>query len=162
MDIQLSAIIFQILNFGIVFFVMYKFLLQPIVSILEQRRKRIADGLKAAEKNLKAQEELEEKEKQTLAEARSKAQKLAQQSKKDAQVEADSMLAEAKTQADKVLEKERKTLEASYAAEKKKLEAKVSDLVSKTTAALLKEYLTADQQKKILDKQIDALKGVAL
>lgn len=162
MDIQISAIIFQIINFGIVFFVLNKFLYKPVVTILKQRSIRIADGLKAADLNLKAQEELEEKEKKVLADARAKADKIMKQVKKDAQVEAQTLLTAAKEDAKKLLDKERKTMQANFEAEKTQLEKSVSKLVTQTTEALLSQYLSASDQKKIVEQQVKELKHISL
>ena len=163
MDIKvLPDIVFQIINFLIVFFVLKKFLYKPVLSILDQRSKRIADGLRAADKNIKAAQELEEKEKKVLSTARAEASKLTKQAQKDAKKQAGVILEEAKKDAEKVLDKERKTLQATFDAEKAQLEKSVSTLVTKTTEALLKQYLTADQQKKIVTQQIKDLKQISL
>ena len=44
---------FQLINFGVLVFVLNRFLYQPILKIIELRNKKIEDSIKAAEETLK-------------------------------------------------------------------------------------------------------------
>lgn len=158
MEINLSQILFQILNFSIVLFVLNKFLYKPLVKILKQRQEKVAAGLKAAESNLKTQAELEDAKKEALTQARKEAAEIITQAKKDAKKEAQTVLEQAQSQAEKVLAKERQAIQATLDNEREDLENQFGKLVAQTTEALLKNYLSKTEQQKIIDAQIKELK----
>ena len=51
MDIQLPQIIYQLVNFGVVFGAVTYLLYKPVQKILDERSKRIADSLENIEDN---------------------------------------------------------------------------------------------------------------
>lgn len=159
MEILLNQIIFQIINFGIIMFVLAKFLYKPILSILDQRSQKVSQGVKAAEENLKAQEEIDTKVKQEMKKAQTEANAILKNSQKSAKKQADDIISEAKKEASKVLAKERKSLESSLEADRKKLESEFVDSVTQTSKQLLGQYLSTAEQKKIIEAQIKELKG---
>ena len=162
MDIQLNQIIFQIINFSVVFFVLVKFLFKPIQNVLEQRAQKIEEGLKAAEKNIKAQDEVEQEKKEILTTARKEASKITKEAKTKAQSDADEILSLAKKEAKKVIDKERAALMAGIDSEREELQSSVADLVTKTAKVLLKKYLTSKEQEKIIGMQLKELKNIKL
>ena len=99
MDIQFPLILFQIINFSIVLFILNKLLYKPIVNILEQRKKKVEAGQKAADDNIKTQEELEKTKKDILKKAQSESNKIIAEAKKAAQSESQKILSDAKTEA---------------------------------------------------------------
>src|SRR4051794_25008872 len=69
-------LIAQILSFGIVCFFLYKFAYKRVLTILEERRQRIAEGLANAEKSKVELAKAEEQRQEILAQANAKANKL--------------------------------------------------------------------------------------
>jgi F-type H+-transporting ATPase subunit b len=63
-----SLIFWEVVSFAILFFVLYKFAFPGILSVLEEREKKIKDGLDQAER-LRAQRVMEENEQRLTAEA---------------------------------------------------------------------------------------------
>jgi len=159
-NIVLNQIIFQIINFSIILFVLVKFLYKPILKILAQRSQKIEDGVKAAEKNVKDQEEMDENVKSELNKARKDADKITKDSQKSADAEATEIIAKAKLDAKKVLGKERQAMEASLDQEKKRLEGDFVQMVTQTSEELLQKYLTKKDQQQIISSQIKELKSI--
>ncbi len=162
MDIQLNQIIFQIINFGIVFAVLVKFLFKPVQNILEQRAQKIEEGLKAAEQNVKAQNEIQAKKEEVLQKARKEASEIKKEAKSKAEKEAAEIISSAKKEAKKILDKEREALVASIESERKSMQNSIAQLVTETTQALLKRYLSDKEQQQIIEKQIQDLKNIKL
>src|SRR3954470_3088437 len=71
-----SLFISQVISFLIVAFLLKKFAYNPIVTVLEQRRKQIADSLTNVEKIKKELAETEAARQQILAQANTQANKL--------------------------------------------------------------------------------------
>lgn len=162
MDISFPAIIFQAINFGVVAFVIWKFLLGPIQKVLEERSNRIEIGLKAADNNVKKEQEMETKVKQTMQSARDEARDIIAQAKKQAEKEASAILDKAREQAKKSLEGEQRAFEAKMQKEAKDLESRMADLVTQATKQVLSGALTEADQKKIIEAQLKQLKGISL
>ncbi|KAI3594218.1 F0F1 ATP synthase subunit B [Cupriavidus sp. CER94] len=119
---NLNATFFaQMVVFFILWWVVAKFIWPPLVKALDERAKKIADGLAAAEKG-KAELELANKRvDQAMAEARTegaqrvadaekRAQAAADEIKQNAQAEAARIIAQAKAEAEQQVTRARETL----------------------------------------------------
>jgi F-type H+-transporting ATPase subunit b len=90
-----ATLIGQIIVFGVLVWFVKAVLWGPMLNMMEERKKRIADGLAAAERGQKEQEEAEQKVKQRLDEAKQRASEIINQ----AQRRANELVEEAKTDA---------------------------------------------------------------
>jgi F-type H+-transporting ATPase subunit b len=125
MDINMS-LIGQMITFAILVWVSMKFVFPALNAALDERAKRIADGLAAAEQGQasmavaekRAQAELagaREEAQSRVADAEKRAQLVAEEIKSNAQAEADRIIAQAKADADQQLTKAREELRAQVA-----------------------------------------------
>jgi F-type H+-transporting ATPase subunit b len=103
LGLNLGYLLVQIFNFGIVMVVLRAWVYKPILGLLEQRRKTIAQGLEDA---------------RVAAEARANAEKEAQAILDKAQQEAAEKLREATERAEKVAQEIRAEAEKEIAAER--------------------------------------------
>lgn len=141
----------QCISFSIVAFALYKFAYAPILTVLEERRQRIADGLANADK-IKAE----------LANAQAKAQEILTQ----ANAQGSKYIEEARQSAAKVLEQEtqkaiatandiavkaRQASEAELARMKSELRKEVGRLVVATSAKVTGNILTPEQQTRLAE-----------
>jgi F-type H+-transporting ATPase subunit b len=90
-----ATLIGQVLVFALLIWFIKTVLWGPMVRMMEARKKRIADGLAAAERGQKEQEEAERRVKQQLDEAKQRASEIIGQ----AQRRANEIVEEAKTDA---------------------------------------------------------------
>ena len=109
---NINATLFvQMVVFFIGAWVMMKFIWPPLIKALEERQKKIADGLAAADRGNRSLDEAQKKVAQFDAEARARAQALMAETEKRAQalieeakgqakVEGDRMIASAKAEAE--------------------------------------------------------------
>lgn len=72
----------QIIVFAILIWFINRFLWGPLTTVMEQRKKRIADGLAAAERGKHEQELAEQRAAETLKEAKEKAAEIIAQAQK--------------------------------------------------------------------------------
>lgn len=157
MEIHLKDIIFQIINFGILLFVLTKFLYKPILKVLDERASKIKEGLEAAEKNVKLQSEGEGEKKQIVSTAKKEADVIVKEAKK----EAEGIIADAKSKAKKeakaIADKEKAAGLAQLDQQRQDLEKNLSALVLKATEQVLKDTIDVKLQKALIDKQIKSL-----
>ena len=160
MEIRWYQLLFQIVNFGILIFVLNRFLYRPILKIVEMRNKKIEDSLKAAEESLKEKAKLSELKKQAAAEARIEAVKIVEAAKQEAELAGKQLLTEAQTEAEAAVSKKMELLNDRLEQEEKRLQDRISELVITTTRQVLKSSLGKDEQKRIIDRQIKELKHI--
>ncbi len=162
MEIRLDQILLQAINFGILLFVLTKFLYKPILKILEQRADKISAGLTAAQKNIDQQEQLEQTKKQVLKQAEIEASKILDAAKKDAQKTTAELIEKAREDAARLISKEEASFKARLDAQEKALIDRTASLVLKVSKAVLKDTLTSQAQAEILDAQVKALKKISV
>ena len=99
MEIHIYQVLFQIFNFGVVMYLLNKVLYKPVLKMLDERAKKINEGMALADKNVKASEESEKSKKAEIAKARKEASAILATAEKEAKAKADKIIAEAKAKA---------------------------------------------------------------
>lgn len=157
MSIQWYQLLFQIINFGILILVLKKFLYQPIITIINQRNKKIEDSIKAAEANLKEKAKIEEIKKQAVIEAEKEAVLIVETARKESDKTGKQILLAARVEAEAEVNKKLKLLTEKLAEQESQITGRITDLVIKTTQSVLSNSLSANQQKAIIDSEIKKL-----
>jgi F-type H+-transporting ATPase subunit b len=151
MDINMS-LIGQMLTFAVLVWFSMKFVFPALNTALDERAKRIADGLAAADQGQASMALAEKRVQAELAGARDEAQKriadaekraqlVAEEIKQQAQAEAERIVAQAKADADQQMAKARETLRAQ-----------VADLAVKGAEQILKREVTAAAHADLLSR----------
>ena len=125
MDINMS-LIGQMITFAILVWFTMKFVFPPLTRMLDERAKKIADGLAAAERGQQSMAAAEKRIEVELSNARNEGQKriseaekraqlVAEEIKQNALVEAARIIAQAKDDAEQQINKARETLRGEVA-----------------------------------------------
>ncbi len=157
MQIHWYQILFQIINFGILIFVLNKFLYDPIVKIIDQRNKKIQDGIKAAEKNLEEKAKLDEFKKKIQLKAEKEATEILNKARKQATDQSKKMIAESKEETQALVQKEFESLKEKLRDEEAKMKNRIGNLVVDMTTKVLEETLSSSAQYKVIDRELKAL-----
>lgn len=158
MNINVVQIIFQIVNFAILLFLLKKYLYGPILRILEQRARKIRDGLEAAERSILEQEKLEHEKKKLVIAAQKDAHKILEGARLRAEKVEKDLIEKAHQAAETRIQKAENIAKARIHQMEHELERKFTETVVETTETLLKDTLTARDQKAIIHAQIERLK----
>ena len=109
LGLNLPGLIVQFVNFGILLFILWRFVLPPVQRMLDERRQRIQESLEAAER-MRAQatetermleeqrEEGRRQAQQIIGEAQTIARRIEDEAKARAGQEAEGLLARARTE----------------------------------------------------------------
>lgn len=154
MDIQLSQIIFQAINFGIVLFFLTRFVYKPVLKLLNDRKKKIAEAAEAAEKVNQENEDLKKVREETLLKANQKAKKIEDEIRKEAEEDVKLLLQKSK---DELKLKENKFTDEL--AKLKKEELKSMDAEIKKAALVIAEKVIGEsidpkKHQKLIDEQM--------
>lgn len=161
MEIRWYQLLFQVVNFGILIFVLNRFLYRPILKIIEHRNKKIEDSIRAAEETLKEKEKIAEIKKQAVLEAEKEAVRIVEAAKARADKNGKQILIEAQAEAEEAVNKKLALLSDQMKQEEDRLKKKVSALVIATTKQVLKSTLGEKEQKQLIDKQIKSLEQLS-
>jgi len=138
-----ATFIGQFIAFAILIWFSYKFVWPPLVDAIEERQKKIADGLAAAER---ARKELADADARAAEEIRK------------ARVEASAIADRAQKQAVEIIEKAKQDALAEAARQRAAAEAEIENLSFKARELLRQQVaeLAVKGAEKILAREIDA------
>ncbi len=142
----------QIISFLIVAFLLQKFAYKPILTVLEERRKRIADGLANAEKIKQQLAESEQRYQEILTKANTEAQKMIDDARASAAAVKEKETQKAIGEAEQILTKAREAAALEHTKMLAELKREVGRLVIGTTAKVTGKVLNADDQKRLSEE----------
>lgn len=103
LGIDYKLFLAQLVNFGIVLFVVWKFVYGPLMKVLDERTARIEKGLKDAEESAKLKDLSAEEKERVIAEARAQAREIMERADSDAKAVADEKVAKAKDEVERIV-----------------------------------------------------------
>ena len=152
LGINLPALIVFVVNFTILFVVLYLFAYKPIVKMLSERQTRIRESMEQAEKirqdtarseeEIKAHLEQAHKDGQgVIAQATQIGERLKEEAKQGARQEAESLIAKARSEIQRERDKSTEELRAEFA-----------DIAILAAEKVINETLDKKKHKKIIDE----------
>ena len=145
-------LIAQLINFGIVMFVLWRFAYKPVMEMLENRRQKIAEGMDNAEKIKAELAETQAGRDKVLTEANQKAEKLIADAKEAAKQVGEIEGQRAVKQAEEIIRKAREATEADRERMMAELKAEIGRLVVDTTTKVSGKVLTPEDQQRLIDE----------
>ncbi|EKD80663.1 MAG: hypothetical protein ACD_40C00041G0006 [uncultured bacterium] len=158
MQINIWQVLFQTFNFGLILYVLTKYLYKPLMKLLDDRAKKINEGLAAAEKNLKAASESEKIVKAELGKAKKTAATILADAEKEAKIKGAEIVEQARVKAKAEADKIRADIAGEQAELDKQIEKKATVLATAMVKKALAETLTAKDSEKITSAIIAKLK----
>jgi F-type H+-transporting ATPase subunit b len=149
----------QIINFGILVFILYKFGKKPFQSFLRQRTELIEKTLKEArdakELAQKALQEVEERFKTKDKEI----EEILSASKRSGEEERERILEESNRLKEKIFEQAKVNIEFELKHAKEAIKAEAVELAMELAEKKLKEKLTKNEQEKLLEESLTKIGG---
>jgi len=144
----------QCILFIFVYWVLNKYAFGPIVNVLAERRRRIAEAQENAEKVKKQLSEAQRHYEEVLAKADAEAKSLIDEARASAEAVREKRVQEAVAEAEGVIRKAHESIEQ----DRRKMEAEVKTamvgLVAATTSKVAGKILTGDDQKRLSEETI--------
>jgi len=151
---KLSELIPMLVAFGIILFVMSKFVWPPITEMLDKRALTIRESLEKAEEARIESERLLEEYRVQMAEARKEAAVVLAQAKQAAEATRSEITAKAQADADDLIAKARQAIEGEKLAAIADLQRSVADITVAVTGKLIGENLTTEDHIKVIEKYV--------
>ncbi|OGY85894.1 MAG: ATP synthase F0 subunit B [Candidatus Kerfeldbacteria bacterium RIFOXYA2_FULL_38_24] len=137
-----KLVLANLINFALLVFILYKIGYKPILNFVNDRTKKIEDGIKNAAKSQEALAQAQAQQTQIIEESQKQAQQIINQAKDTASKQANEILEKTKQEAEVLLTKTQSELELQRAQMLKEAKKDITDLVLLTS-------------EKILDKKVD-------
>jgi F-type H+-transporting ATPase subunit b len=144
-----SEVIVSAISFLVLFVLLWKFALPPLMKMLDERSQKIRDSLEKAEETRIEAETLLSEYKEQLAEARADANKVIEDARKAAEGMKDDIVASANSEAEAIKAKALEAIEAEKRSAMAELQASVATL-------------STDLAGRIIDSELDEAKHKAL
>ena len=142
----------QVISFVIVALLLRRFAYKPILGVLEERRRRIEEGLLNADKIKKELAEAEKRYAEILAKANADAQKMIDEARESSAHLAERKQQEAVAAAEQIIAKAREASAIEHERTMEALKRELGRLVVETTAKVTGKVLTSDDQKRLQEE----------
>jgi F-type H+-transporting ATPase subunit b len=142
----------QMISFAIVCAMLYWLAYQPVLRMLEERRKQIAMGVANTEKINAALAGIEAQRQGVMADAHAQGQKFLADAREAAKRLQEQEAQRALATAEQIVAKARESAAAEHARMLTELRREVGRLVVQTTAAVVGKVLTPDDQRRLSEE----------
>lgn len=142
----------QVVSFSIVALLLKRFAYKPILAVLEDRRRRIEEGLLNAEKIKKELAEAQKRYAEILAKANADAQKMIDEARESSAHLAERKQQEAIAAAEQIIAKAREAAAFEHERTMESMKRELGRLVVETTAKVTGRILTSEDQQRLQEE----------
>jgi F-type H+-transporting ATPase subunit b len=142
----------QIISFGIVCAVLYKFAYRRVLAMLEERRQQIAQGLANAEKIKAELERTEAQRQEVMAQAYAESAEVIKEARAAGARVLESKTQKAVAAAEQIMIKARETAARDHERMLAELKREVGRLVVQTTTAVTGKILTPEDHRRLAEE----------
>lgn len=147
----------QMITFGLLVWFTMKYVWPPIIKAMQEREKRIADGLAAAERGKHEQELAEKAAEDRMREAKQEAADILAQAQKRANEIVEEAKEAARTEAERIKTAAEADIEQELNRAKEQLRGKVSSIALSGAEKVLKKEIDAKTHSQVLDDLVAQL-----
>lgn len=142
----------QLLTMLVVLYVLNRYAYKPLLDLLEERRRRIAESMAQAEQVKQELAKAQEAREKIIADAGKQAQQLIDEARAAAQRQGDQQLQQAIAQAEALIAKAREATDLDRQRMLTELKREVGRLVVETTGKVTGKVLTAEDQRRLAEE----------
>jgi F-type H+-transporting ATPase subunit b len=153
--LHVNLLIAQMVNFGILLLVLYKFVYQPVLKILDQRREKIEKSLQQAKEIEIRTQQLQEDINQQMAAAKKQSDALIMEAREIGERARNEILIRTNQEVSMMLEKAK----ADIQAEKEHMMTDIQDYIVKTSIIIVEKILRNKLDEKTKEQLVlDSMK----
>lgn len=156
--IDWKTVLAQLLNFGILLFILYKIGYKPLMVFVEERTARIEKGVSDAKQAAAALENAKEEQNHLLAQARKEASALIEAARSKAIEQGDALVAKAKQDVAAVVAQGKKAIESERQKMLDEVKKDVIEMVMQSTEKVLAGAIDENVDASWLKKQLAKVK----
>lgn len=154
LGIDWRLLLWQIVNFVILFGVLTKLLYRPILKMLDERSRKIAQGLQDAEAARLSKEKGEQERAHVVNEARKEAQKILEVARVQGEKLRNEIVDTAKHETDRVLVQAKSNIQSAKEEMLKQVRGEAATLVAGALEKIIGKTLTLEVDKKLVEQAL--------
>jgi F-type H+-transporting ATPase subunit b len=156
--LDIKILIAQLVNFGILLFLLWKFGYKPMFKMLDDRKNKIEAGLENAARAEIRLKEISEEEKKVLVEAKKEAAKILDEARAMAEESRKRNIDKTKEEIGQLINQEKENMRQEKAEILKSINREVADLVIATVEKVIEEKMSGVKDEELIKKAIGKLK----
>lgn len=157
MEINIAQVIFQIINFGVVFGALTFFLTKPIIKFLDDRRKATEEAQKANEEAVAGREQIDAMKKKAKTQAEKDAEKILETARAEAKELKARLTKEVKEEVAALRTKELDKVASEQRARLETMERQVAQLSVAIAAKVIGEEVDEKKHKALISASLKDL-----
>jgi len=146
------AFLSQLVSFGIVFFILWRWAFPAILKTLNRRQAVIQEGIENAERARRELDEATERAEQIMREARRHAQETFEQAAKGAEAEANRIIEEAHAHADQVTQQQIARIQQEAARARAELNRLVVNLSITAASKVISKSVDSKDNRRLVEE----------
>ena len=154
LGLDIRILLAQFINFAILVFVLYRFAYKPIFSVLEERKRKIQEGVEKFERAEKTLEEEHQKSAEILKEAKKEAKEIVEKSSRTAQSQREELLSLAKSEIVEMMKKAQKDISDEKKHLLEGIRKDIIRLILLSVEKILQKDITESDRKVFTEKAI--------
>jgi F-type H+-transporting ATPase subunit b len=155
LTVQPYWVLVAIVQFGLLYFLLQRFLWSPIQKALHDRAERIRQGLETAETAKRERAQMQTEVERLLSEARREASAIAERTTKAAEAAATEIRAQAKAEGDRLRERARTDAEQLHQQALTQLRGEVAAMAVLAASRILGKEVDANTHRALIERSLD-------
>lgn len=152
LGVNLPGLVAQLVNFTILLVILRLFLFGPIMKMVDERKRRIEEGLQASEKAASAAEQSQEESRRILEEARAEGRELVTRAQETAGRLREELEAQARRDAEQIVTRTRAEMELESQRAIQMLRAEFADLTVRAAERVVGQSLDRAAHQRLIDE----------
>ncbi len=152
--IDWHLLIAQMVNFAIIFAILFWFVFKPLTKVMSERTAKIEKGLLDAKKVEEKLNETQVEFNKAMSEAKKQANAVLEKAAIDADARKQEMIVRAKEEIGQIINLEKQKMQTEKAATLKEIKKEVADLVIFTVEKVLGEKIDEKKDKEIIRRMM--------
>lgn len=158
LGINWKLFIAQLVNFGIVLFIFWKWIVKPLGTTLTKRQERIEEGLKNADRMDEEKRKFEEWKQSEMKKVRNEADHILRTTTDTANQVKQETIVEAQKQASKMMEQAKASMESEKNQMMKEAKQELATLVVAASEKILRGKLDPKKDQDLINESVRSIK----
>lgn len=154
LGIDIRSIVFQLINFGILLWILQRFAFRPLIQVLQDRKEAIEESLRTADELDLAKAEMEKTRQSLIAQARQESDVIVQQAKQVAEDIVSKAHDKAAQQTDAMKKRAEQEIEQQVVQAQSAMKSEVANLVVMATEKIIKKKLDPVQDEALITQAL--------
>ena len=154
LGISLPGLIAQLVNFAILLLVLRLFLFKPIMKVMDERKRKIEEGLQASQAAAHAAESSQEESRRAMEQARAEGRELIGRAQETAARLGVELEAQARREADSIVERARAEIDRERQQAIQSLRAEFADLTVRAAERVVGQSLDRSAHQRLIDETL--------